>query len=347
VPSTSFPEVANSVDSERTLLVVLPGTVNYFYNEYGRWIAEAGRELGLRVVVCPLPEVPAATYDLALLGNLAEILHAVGREPGQRLLEDLKRSVGAIVNLSADCARSHWFRNNVELSLALGLNAILDVGFLDQRDVFEAEWSGSGLSYHFAFDGLTEAQARAARPPADPITRTIPWAHVGMQTPERVALTAELVSRVSPRGLVYLPRLSPVTEQGSPHLGPLEMNRILERTRSYVWCSHHASFYMESLRFRTAWLTGCVPVKVVRDDEALPAGLPFADWVVRRSALADDLGGLDFEEARRAFEAEYLRSPWLEDGLADLLNAFGLTSGLGRWRRREEAGDLLPARRCA
>ena len=132
-----------------------------------------------------------------------------------------------------------------------------------------------------------------------------------------------MINGVSPHGLVFLPEVSPIKEKGSPHLNQEHMERILSRTKYYVWCSHHDHFYMESLRFKTAWLTGCVPIKVVEDDASLPADLTFPMFVLREGEVIERLAALAFEDARSLFRKEFLRHPRLDDGLAKLLDSCG------------------------
>lgn len=280
-------------------------------------MADGFRRLGAHVHLCELRDVPEGPFDLCVISSLGEVFHAVGADEGRRRVEDLRGSVGAMMNLFAECARTRWFQAIVEPGRALGINDLVDVGFLDQGTVVVEK----GFRYFPIFDGLLEAQVQQGPPPSDPLARTIPWAHVGMQTPGRVALTDRLVNHVAPHGLIYLSEVSPIKEKGSPHLDPEHMRRILGRTKFYVWCSHHDHFFMESLRFKTAWETGCVPIKVVGDEEVLPADLPFADFVVRAGQITDHLNALDFAQARSALFREYLKRPRFEVGLARILDA--------------------------
>jgi hypothetical protein len=80
---------------------------------------------------------------------------------------------------------------------------------------------------------------------------------------------------------------------------------------------------MESLRFKMAWLCGCVPVKVVGDVETLPDDLPFSAWIVREHQVIEYLRALRFTEARRRFREEYLHLPRLDEGLASMFRDYG------------------------
>jgi hypothetical protein len=309
----------------------MPGSLNYFYNLYARWMAEAFRGMGLKVDLHVLDEVPQADYDFCILSNIGEIEWANrGLDPRTRLMA-IRRRCRTLISFSADCAQTTWFQNNLAVARELGADAILDVGFVAQE---VPELRQDGPRYHFAFDGLLETQASALGAVADEdlAGRTIPWTHIGGRNPKRVELTERLITRLSPQGFIYLPEPGPVTETGSPHLNSEQMERILRRTRYYVWFSKHRSFFMESLRFRMAWLSGCVPVEVVDDSADLPENLPFSDWVMREGEVAERLRTFRFRESRRAFREEYLRRPKLEDGLASLVRKFGyLASGGANW----------------
>ena len=61
-------------------LIIIPGTVNYFYNLSGRRVAEALGELGLAVEVSTLGACPDGDFDCCFLSNITEILCAHGDE---------------------------------------------------------------------------------------------------------------------------------------------------------------------------------------------------------------------------------------------------------------------------
>ncbi len=305
------------------VLLVIPGKVNFFYNLYARWMAEGFQRLGAHVHLCELPDVPDGVYDLCIVSCVGEVLHAVGRDEGRRRLRDLRSASGVMMNLMAECAKTRWFRNVVDPGRELGIEDIVDVGFLPQDDVVARE----GFRYHHVFDGLLVTQLQqgpAAGGPPSLADRPIPWAHIGMHTKGRVALTDRLIGHVAPNGFVYLSEVSPIKEKGSPHLNPDHMRRVLRRTAYYVWCAHHDHFFMESLRFKTAWATGCVPIKVVDEQSALPADLAFASFVLREGQVTDVLNSMDFVAARQALLDEYQRRPRFEAGLARLMDAYGL-----------------------
>jgi hypothetical protein len=305
-----------------SLLIVIPGTVNYFYDLYGRWVAAAYREMGLRVEVHVLPEVPEADYDLCIFSNVCEIEFANRDLNARDRLRAIRRQSKILISLIADCVHTPWFGANLALAAEFGADGILDVGFMAQD---APGFAAHRLRYHFAFDGLLKSQARTpnASSQEDAASRTIPWAHIGASSPKRVELTDRIITGFAPHGLVYLPGLSPVKEQGSPHLNPRHMERILARVRYYLWCSQHESFFMESLRFKMAWLSGCVPIKVVDNAARIPDDLAFSTWVIQEHELVERLRALDFNEARDRFRDEYLRRPRFDDGLAAMLRDYG------------------------
>jgi hypothetical protein len=327
------------------LLMVIPGSVNYFYNVYARWMAEAFERLGARVVLCELPDVPPGTYDLCILSNAAEILHATRAAGGWERLANLRRAVGTLISFSAECAYTPWFQSIVNLGRELEVDALLDVGFVPQRE----STNGLDADYYFVFDGLLDSQAREQDPApcaASP-TRNIPWVHVGMHTGKRVELTDQLVKGFSPHGLFYLPPVSPIKEKGTPHLNQGHMERILTRAKYYIWRSHHDYFFMESLRYKMSWLAGCLPIKVVGDEDALPADCPFSAWVLREAELIERLRAMEFDTERRAFHDEYLRRPRLEEGLARVLEGCGYAASGHAANPAEDAGVGESFRRCA
>jgi hypothetical protein len=287
-----------------SLLIVIPGTVNYFYNLYARWMAEAFQRMGLKVDLRVLGEIPNADYDLCILSNVCEIEWAHrGLGPRTRILA-LRRQCKTLITLTADCVHTHWFRNNLAVACEIAADAMIDVGFVPQDD---PELKHRGIRYHFAFDGLLSGQAAevATFAKEEEAARPIPWAHVAGRNAQRVGLTDRLLTGISPGGFVYLPSPSPITEKGSPHLNADQMNRILERTRYYIWFSKHGHFFMESLRFKMAWQSGCVPIQVVEDSAILPDHYPFSDWVMREGEVVDRVRALRFVEARQAFREEY------------------------------------------
>ena len=311
-----------ATDGAPRALVVIPGSVNYFYNTNGRRAAEALEALGLAVEVRgPEGLGDAVGRDLLLVSNVAEVVHAIGRE--DEALAALRRAAagaGAAAALSLDSVMTPWFRRTLDLCAAAGIGAVLDLGLWDQRPYLEPE---AAARYRFVPDGLTPSE-RSALPAADDGgPRPIPWAFVGHATPDRIGFVDELIARVDPSGFVYMPPLEPITESGTPHLGPEQFRRVLERSRYHVWCSHHHHFYMEPERFRLPLLAGCVPLKVVLEGVAVPADAPLRELMATRAELpAFFAPGRDRRLYQRLREA-YLARP-LEAGMARALTGLGV-----------------------
>ncbi len=306
-----------------SFLIVIPGTVNYFYNLYARWMAGAFRRMGHEVHLHVLDEVPQRSYDFCILTNACEIEWANRFANPRDRLKALRRRCKTLLNFTADCVHTQWFRGNLAVARDLEVDGVLDIGFFPQK---APELAGDQIRYHFAFDGLLDEQARAADAfsAEEVANRTIPWAHVGVHNPKRIELTDQLISGFHPHGLIYLPEVAPIKEEGSPHLNHEQLGRVLKRTKYYVWFSQNKPFFMESLRFKMAWSSGCMPIQVVEDAAEIPDSVPFTPWLMREGEVVERLRALDFDEARLTFRQEFLRQPRFADGMAELLRAHGL-----------------------
>jgi len=300
------------------VLVLIPGNVHDFHNLYGRWLGEAVQAAGATVTVCTVDAVPPGGYELCLIANISEVLDHAG-SAGRSRLSRVCLQCESTVALTWDCVRTNEYRRGLEHCRALGIRRVLDLGYAEQGEPVQKQ----GFRYDFVFDGLLESQTQLQHVANPGPERTIPWAFVGLNQPRWVALAHQLVKEFDPGGFIYLPEVSALKKPGAPHLGPRQLLKVLERTQFYVWCSHHEHFSMELLRFKSAWMAGCVPIKVVGNRDQLPAHLPFADLVVRESHVAEMLNCLDFQESWQTFAAEYLRLPRLEDEIVRWLNTCG------------------------
>ncbi len=104
---------------QRRALIVIPGTVNYFYNLSGQRVAEALRELGFVVDVSTLVDCPKGDYTCCILSNISEILHAFGDEAGGfAKLDDLRGRCRAMFSLAIDCVSTPWYHRIRDLSAA-------------------------------------------------------------------------------------------------------------------------------------------------------------------------------------------------------------------------------------
>jgi hypothetical protein len=315
MPATTGPRV----------LIVIPGNVNYFYNLNGRRLAEGLTELGCEAVVHTLRTAPTSGFDWVLLSNVSEILVDFGNEEaGIERLRALGRTCGRITASTLECVQTRWFRANQELNERVGVDAVLDVGLWDQSAALQpADRAG----YRFLPAGLTASERRLlATLDEDDTERTIPWTFVGHGTSDRAALAAELIRDFDPTGFLYLPRLAPCLEKGSPLLNQRQFEQVLRRTRFQVWCSHHGHFYVEPERFRMSALTGGLPVKVVPPELSVPDAVPFRYLFVDRREVAGWLHEADFVKLRRRFREGWRRQPPLSAGLARELEERGLSS---------------------
>lgn len=309
-------------------LVVIPQSVNYFYNQSGRRAAEALTALGWRADVRGLGEWAGEPYDWCLVSNLAEVLHGYGdQDRGLDRVRELAAACGGVACLGIDCANTPWFRHLNNLCKLAGIKTFLDIGFTDQSAEVAAEYRAA---YRFVFSGLTPSeapQARAACARDDADRRPFPWAFVAHGTPQRAALVDFLLQAVDPGGFVYVPSLAPYKEKGSPHLNQQQYEAVLRRTRYQVWCSHHDHFYMEPERFRTSLLTGSVPVKVVESAAGVPTDAPFRYLVMEPRDVPGRLTPELFARVRRTFCQDFLDRPTLADELARVLSELGVWSG--------------------
>jgi hypothetical protein len=304
--------------------VLIPGRMNYFYNQSGRRVADALRHLGGTVGVSPLADCPTGSpVDLLVASNLSEVLVGFGdHDAGVARVRDLRGRCRAFVSLAIDCVATPWYRRLCELAAECRADATLDLGLCDQSAHLPSDLRAG---YRFAFNGLTPAeQELAVAAAADPTPRPFPWAFVGHVTPDRAALVDRLVTAVDPRGFVYLPELALYPEGESPHLNQGQYEAVLRASRRQVWCSHHPHFYLEPERFRTSLLTGAVPVKVLAPGTAVPADAPFSEWV----RTAGDLGpGLTTCDDRLRYLQAWQARPTLAAELARVLADLGLSVG--------------------
>jgi len=313
----------DSKAASRRALILIPGSLNYFYNQSGHRVAEALGELGFAVDVTTLEDCPQGEYDLCVLSNISEILHAGGDQN-----ERMARVVGvrgrcrAMVSLGIDCVSTLWYRRIQDYSARVGADLILDLGLFDQGPLLRPEDRGN---YRLVFSGLTPSELRVLESlDEDDADRTIPWAFVGSQTPHRVALVDHLVQWVDPGGFVYIPPPAPYPEQGSPHLNQQQFERVLSRTRYQIWCSGHSYFYMEPERFRTSLLTGGVPIKVLESQNQVPESIPLGYLLMWPAEVGERLAADAYSGLRRRFRDDWRRFPTLARELARVLVEVGI-----------------------
>jgi hypothetical protein len=314
---------SNPTIMSRRALIIVPGTVNYFYNLSGRRVAEALGELGFAVDVSTLGDCPQGDYDCCLLSNITEILIAHGdADDGLERIIAVGGRCRVMASLAIDCVSTPWYHRIRESSAQAEVGLVLDLGLHDQGSLLGP---ADRASYRFVFSGLTSSEARLLEVPEDrDAQRTIPWAFVGHVTPHRAALVDHLIQTVDPRGFVYMPAAAPYTEKGSPHLNQRRFEQVLGRTRYQVWCSHHEYFYMEPERFRSSLLTGGVPVKIVESRRQIPASAPLGFLIMEAADVGERLTAGVFPRLRRRFRDDWRRFPTLAQEMARVLRDVGI-----------------------
>jgi hypothetical protein len=309
---------------EQRVLILIPGSVNYFSNLSGRRVAEALLSLGYQADVRTLEEYEPAPYEACIVSNLAEVVHSCGDEAaGIHQVRAIRRSCRRAACLTIDCVCTHWYYRLHELCARTDLDLILDLGLYDQTPWLDTAHRDN---YRFVFSGLTPSEGmRVAEVMRDGGDRPIPWAFIGHNTFHRAALVDQLIQNLCPEGFVYLPGLAPYKEKGSPHLNQQQFEAVLRRTRYQLWCSHHNHFYMEPERFRTSLLTGSVPIKVVDGTVAVPKDTPFRYLLMGVEDLASRAQPDLFPRIRRQFSLDFQACPTLAEGLSGFLTEMGLS----------------------
>lgn len=310
------------------VLVLIPGSVSYFYNVTGRRVADALRTLGCDVDVHTLPSARQGEYDWCLAVDLTEITQAWGdKREAMRRFDEVRAECGRTAVILQECVNTHWFIDASGLVAEAGVDTVLDLGLNDQTDQLAPS---TATRYRFVLNGLTRREHALARSmPPDSEDRPIPWVFIGHFTPTRAALVNRLVNEVDPGGFVYLPRLDPVTEDG-PHINASQLRRVLERSRYQVWCAHHSHFHLEGERFRNSLLAGGVPIKIMLGPATTGASVPFPYLMLDEQHFEQLLREMDFEAARAQFREEFFALPTLEDCLAEVVMTNGPTTALGR-----------------
>lgn len=176
--------------------------------------------------------------------------------------------------LSAECVGTTWF----ELQFAEGIA---------WTDFIEVGWFGyplpepyRGLRYHVLGTLATRAEqkrfrrlcAELDRLPAQGTHRPLPWAFVGMRTPERIAFAQELV-RWQPNGFLLLAEPGPIRPGGGRLTGD-GLERLLSQTRLYIWRAQHPFPYFETFRVHDALCCGALPIKIDPDHAAHFSDVP-------------------------------------------------------------------------
>ena len=306
-------EVGRSVGSA---LILIPGSVNFLYNQCGRRIGEALTDLGIDVCLTTLPNCPRRQFDYCFISNISEVV-LNNESAGIQEIRSLREHCKTMISCGIDSVQTRWFARLLDLSRQAGADLMLDLGLHDQSCFLDVP---ACSMYRFAFSGLTGSESRWLNSPQEiGVERPIPWAFIGHSTALRAGLVDYLIQQVSANGFVYMPRLAPYTEKGSPHLNQQQLEAVLRRTQYQVWCSHHSHFYLEPERFRTSLLSGGVPIKVVESKKQLPPSIPFRYLLLEGDDLSEKLRDGMFASMRSRFQQEWRSLPLLTDELARVL----------------------------
>jgi SAM-dependent methyltransferase len=333
-------------------LIIIPGSLNYFYDQAGQRIAEALTNLGFSADVRTLGEIadPVPRYDCTFVINIAETILAYSRrgadrhqarqlDPAEELLALTRLAAvraavgGPTAAVQLDCVQTWWFTHACELCDYVGIPTLLDLGFHDQSaDLTPTQ----ARLYSFVFNGLTESERESLDALDLTAPRSVPWVFVGHMTEDRVRLVQRIMSEVDLRGFVYMPTLAPFTASG-PHLNEQQLMSVLGQARYQIWCAHHSYFYLESERFRQSVLAGAVPIKLLTT--ALPPGpFPFPDFVLDEETFPEQLRAMDFPAMQQRAIDEFKALPALEEGLLSYLAFSGGARMAWAGRRRHAMG---------
>lgn len=306
-------------------MIVIPGSVNYFYNQAGRRVAEALQSRGWRVHLATLHSLPQPTlpqpeqkFDWGFLVNAYELMHSF-QPAGEQRLSVVRGLCRRLSHVLLECVTTNWFADSFDLGRRVGAEFLFDFGLQDQSEQLPKK---AEQGYRFVFNGLTPTEIQTVHSLNTQQPRPIPWAFVGHQTPARVELVYRLVRDFDPSGFFYLPELSPVTEDG-PHLNEEQYLRVLSKARYQLWSPHHHGIYLEGERFRASLLTGSIPLKVMLNHTSLPPNTPFSYLLLEENRFTEQMRALEFQQTRNRFVADFLRLPELADSLSEVINRIG------------------------
>ncbi len=323
----------------RQALVLVPVGINPLHDLQGRRLAETLRSLGWSVDVRNLNGKIEDNYDLCLLTNVSDALlsdgsggnrtapisSTEGKEAALAAIQRLRPCCRFIAGCLLDGSDRSTYGDLYRLCQAAGIDNILDFGFCDASAAFAPS---AGTLYHFILNGLSPSEREAVSHEKSEEERSIPWAFIGHASVHHVALVNQLVVRVDPRGFVYMPNLDKATAHVSHPLNQRQYESVLRNCRYHLWYSDRSHFCLESERFRLSLLAGCVPIKVVSEDQDRPSHLPFDYLVLRESDAAERMRQFNFHELRRRFRADFLTLPSLAEGLAKFLRSRSLLPDL-------------------
>ncbi len=305
-------------------LVLISGTVTYFYNLTGRRLAEALRNLGWTVDLHTLKTAPDQDYDYVFLMNTTDlVLSCATPYDAIHRLARVRARCRCLALVLLEPVETNWFAHAYDLGKTAQIDLLLDGGLYSQADRVAAD---ARPVYRFFFNGLTAAERASIPYQVAHAARPIPWVMVGHATTTRAKLVKRLMEEVDPGGFVYLSRLEAVTEDG-PHLNEQQFMAALRHARYQVWCSHHQGFYLEGERFRMSLLAGALPLKILLHPLPDRNRWPFAYLLLDKDDFPAAMRALDPAALWNRFVADFCALPSLEVGLETALAGAGQTVG--------------------
>jgi hypothetical protein len=309
--------------SGQRALVLISGSVNYYYDNIGKRVADGLRNIGFQVDVCTLRQASdAARYDWVFVNPVVEVAYPYGNmEEALRRIEQFVTRAPYSANILLECVQTHWFVKSWEPYKQTKIQTLFDLGLHDQRNEIPNTPPGMRDGYRFAYNGLTLQERQLAQSWLDRrVERPIPWVFVGHSEPVRIQFVQRLMNQLDKGGFVYMPQLTHITEDG-PHMNASQMQETLDHAKYFIWRTHHDYFYMESERFRNALFSGCVPLKVMKTELIGGRNVPFRHLMIDEADMITPVRDFNFryEEVRQAFIEEFLALPSMEDELRALV----------------------------
>ncbi len=294
--------------------VIYPQAGNAVFHGLAARLANAGRAAGRDAVLRPASSVSGMGRG-GLVGTTVLVV-----QPGQcsRGLPDRDAfyqrlsEARARVAVSAEPAGTDFFDN--QFKMPVDFDALIDIGFVSQADRLE----GFEVPYLFMFHAPTREDALVIEE-ASAAGRTIPWSLVGHARDDRVRLADDLAGALDPGGVVFLPPRGVTISKDRGMIPSGGLDKLLRKSRLYVWASIHEVDYYESFRFREAILAGAVPCKIDAGTGWHDTGIPgiFSSVDALRESVEEDGYETLFEEAK----AFYLSGGLLSDALDGALRS--------------------------
>jgi hypothetical protein len=310
-------------DEMPAALVVIPGTGHYLHDVEGQRLSECLTSLGFAVERTP-PSIPVSRrYALCCICSPHDVFDSLNNpDKAAATLGALRGRSEVMLGFTWEPAALPHFRRCWDLGRDLGWDALVDLGMHPQERRLLPPMQ---KTCRFLRDGLTPSERRQVQTFPSSGERSLPWVCVGSVAPHRAALVDYLVREVHPGGAVYLTCRTPGRDETGGTLGQAAFEKLLRGARFQVWCSQHLSFHLEPARFRMSLLAGCVPVKVLLAPSSEIDTAPCSYLLTEMEGLPSLLDPRQHRALWQRLRADYLAQPPLAEGLAELLETFGLT----------------------